>query len=171
MGNGSRTGKAGFAALAASLAPLFSQAEAMAEPVKLRIDNSTALNLQMPADADARGGCAWRGPAALLQAGESAAFTIAPADGRSGVAPCNLSLAAPIMAPPPGHDAARVELDLGAPTADRLTVAVRYAYKIAGAGGPWITMPVMLTELQPGADATYLLDLTPLAEWLARTVP
>ena len=32
-------------------------------------------------------------------------------------------------------------------------------------------MPVMLTELQPGADATYLLDLTPLAEWLARTVP
>ncbi|MFC3228268.1 hypothetical protein ACFOGJ_13565 [Marinibaculum pumilum] len=167
MGHGSSTGRTGLGGLAAALALLCLDSEAMAEAASLRIDNATDLTLQMPADAEAQGNCTWGGPATMLLPGESATFTIAPADGGSVLSPCHLSVEVPIEPPPPvGQSPARLDLDIRAPTAGRLTVEVQYSFRLGPGTGHWAREPVVMQELQADAGNTYQLDLAPLAHWI-----
>ena len=163
-------GRTLFAAVAASLALLCGGAATAAaeESIRLRIVNDTEMALNMPAESNQPDGCVWRGTAGLLSAGETGEYTIAAAAGRSGMAPCTLSITAPILGSP-RHASARMTLYLGVPADGQLMAGIRYAYLYPDEKPPWIELNVLLTELQPGSDGVYRLDLTELDRWIRRT--
>ncbi len=162
-------------ALLAVCASLATAGAAQGQPIQLAVDNTTRLAIEMPGQAAAADGCTWRGPPTLLEPGDSGAFTIAPADDGSPAWPCRLSLQAPVLATAGSTGPARLHMEIGAPVAGRLSVGIDYAYRLGGRGAagsdPWVTQPVMLSQLQAGPDGSFRLDLTPLADWIAQNRP